>query len=75
MPHLSCIVNTECGRFVIRVKLREAMESHRRRTGERMTYERSGADYGAVTPDSGIPGLATGLQQHTRHDRQAMPRA
>jgi len=24
---------------VIRVKLREAMESHRRRTGERMTYE------------------------------------
>ena len=25
---------------MIRVKLREAMESHRRRTGERMTYER-----------------------------------
>ena len=25
---------------MIRVKLREAMESHRRRTGERITYER-----------------------------------
>lgn len=25
---------------MIRVKLREAMESHRHRTGERMTYER-----------------------------------
>lgn len=25
---------------MIRVKLREALENHRRRTGERMTYER-----------------------------------
>ena len=25
---------------MIRVRLREAMEAHRRRTGERMTYER-----------------------------------
>ena len=35
-----CIVNTIFGDFVIRVKLREAMESYRRRTGERITYER-----------------------------------
>lgn len=40
MDQRNCIVNTIFEDFVIRVKLREAMESYRRRTGERITYER-----------------------------------
>lgn len=35
MPPFNCIVNT---RFVLRIRLREAMDEHRKRTGVRLTY-------------------------------------
>ena len=44
---------------MIRIKLRDAMESHRRRTGERMTYERLA--------------LATGLSRRTLESLASRP--
>lgn len=36
MPHANCIVNTK---MVLRVRLREAMDLYRDRTGQRLTYD------------------------------------
>jgi DNA-binding Xre family transcriptional regulator len=49
---------------VLRVKLREAMESHRRRTGERMTYELLAERTGLSRPT--IESLASRHSYNTR---------
>lgn len=50
---------------MIRVKLREAMEAHRSRTGERMTYERlaqaTGLSRGTLESLASRPGYNTTL--------------
>lgn len=40
MPQENCIVNTDC---VLRVRLREAMEAYRVKSGEKITYQKLAA--------------------------------